>query len=263
MRGGRTDIDGIWSEAMLAAGLDAAFELRLGDARLASRERRRHFSGASMVKTLLAALIDADVRAGQLQLSRPVQVTASGLTDGAGLLRFGQIPTMHRLGDLVLLMVAVSDNTATNTLIDFLGGPEAVTARFAARGWTSTLEARVGDADAPEFSSVCLADHQEALASILHPLISAAFAAQQDRRSLARLVDDDADFRHKTGTADRVRHDAGVLATARGPLWVACFTDGGPTGVGVDHPACVAMGTAMRDTLVALGLAELTVPGLS
>jgi beta-lactamase class A len=233
--------------------------VRLGDARRARRERQRRFSGASMVKTLLAALIDEDVRAGQLQLSRPVQVRPADLIGDDGLLRFGQVPTMHRLGDLVLLMIAVSDNTATNTLIAFLGGPEAVTARFLARGWTSALEARVGDADAPEFSSVCLADHQEALASILHPLISAAFAAQQDRRSLARLVDYYADFRHKTGTSGRVRHDAGVLATPRGPLWVACFTDGGPEPEWVDHPACVAMGRAMRDTLLALGLGELTV----
>jgi beta-lactamase class A len=244
---------------MLAAGLDAAFELRLGDARLASRDRQRLFSGASMVKTLLAALIDEDVRRGQLQLSRPVQVTTAALVGDDGLLRFGQIPTMHRLGDLVLLMIAVSDNTATNTLIAFLGGPAAVTARCAARGWTSVLHARVGDIEADGFSSVCLADHQDALASILHPQISSAFAGQQDRRSLARLLDFDVDFRHKTGTMDRVRHDAGVLATARGPLWVACFTDGGPAAEWVDHPACRAMGTAMRATLLALDLDELLV----
>jgi hypothetical protein len=110
-----------------------------------------------------------------------------------------------------------------------------------------------------EFSRVSVADHQDALGSIVHPMIQAAFAAQQDRRALARLVEYYADFRHKTGTADRVRHDAGVLATPRGQLWVGCFTDGGPVSEYVDHPACVAMGTAMRDTLLALGLGELTV----
>ena len=253
------DVDGIWSSALGAAGVDAAWELRLGEQVLARRDPHRAFSGASMVKTLLAALIDEDVRAGTFGLGRPVQVTSEALVGDDGLLRFGQIPTMHRLGDLVLLMIAVSDNTATNTLIAFLGGPVAVSARFAAHGWSSRLNAMVG-ADIPgDFSTLCIADHQAALAGIEHPVIAAAFGAQQDRRSLARLVSYYADFRHKTGTVDTVRHDAGVLSTPHGPLWVACFTDGGPVAEWVDHPACVAMGTAMRETLLAIGLAELVV----
>jgi beta-lactamase class A len=249
-------IEAIWVEAL--AELDGAWELRLGPQMLASSGRGRLFSGASMVKTLLAALIDEDVCEHKLALSRPVQVTQSARVGEDGLLRFGQIPTMHRLADLILLMVAVSDNTATNTLIDFLGGPDAINARFSARGWSSRLLSRIG-AEMGEFSHVCIADHQTALGSIFHPLIGAAFAAQQDRRALARLLWSGADFRHKTGTVDRVRHDAGVLATPHGHLWVACFTDGGPVLEYVDHPACVAMGGAMRDTLLALGLGELTV----
>jgi beta-lactamase class A len=251
-----SDIEAIWVEA--TRELDAAWELRLGPQLLASRDRGRLFSGASMVKSLLAALIDEDVRENQLALSRPVQVSMSALVGDDGLLRYGQLPTMHRLADLVLLMIAVSDNTATNTLIDFLGGPEAINARFAARGWSSRVLGLIGS-PVSEFSRVCIADHQDALGAIFHPLIGGAFAAQQDRRSLARLLWYYADFRHKTGTAGSVRHDAGMLSTPRGHLWVACFTDGGPVSEYVDHPACVAMGTALRDTLLALGLGELTV----
>jgi beta-lactamase class A len=249
-------IEAIWAEGL--TDFDAAWELRLGPQLLASSGRERLFSGASMVKSLLAALIDEDVREHKLALSRPVQVTGSARVGEDGLLRFGQIPTMHRLADLILLMIAVSDNTATNTLIDFLGGPEAINARFQTRGWSSRLLHRIGPGMG-EFSQVCIADHQAALQSIFHPLLGAAFAAQQDRRALARLVWSDAEFRHKTGTVGRVRHDAGMLSTPHGHLWVACFTDGGPAPEYVDHPACVAMGRAMRDTLLALGLGELTV----
>ncbi len=252
----QTNFDAIWAAAL--GDLDTAWELRLGPQLLTSHDLGRLFSGASMVKTLLAALIDEDVRAGTLELSRSVQVSQAARVGDDGLLRFGQIPTMHRLADLLLLMVAVSDNTATNTLIAFLGGPDAINARFAARGWSSRLLGLIGS-PVGEFSRVCIADHQDALGAIFHPLIGAAFAAQQDRRGLARLVWYSADFRHKTGTVDRVRHDAGMLTTPRGHLWVACFTDGGPVPEYVDHPACLAMGTAMRDTLLALGLGELTV----
>jgi beta-lactamase class A len=250
-------IERIWANA--TRGLSAAWEIRLGREILASRDRDRSFSGASMIKTLLAALIDEDVRGGLVQLSRPVQVTRQSLVGDDGLLRFGQIPTMHRLADLILLMVSVSDNTATNTLIEFLGGPGPINTRFAGRGWSSRLNGVIGAPGDEAFSAVSIADHQAALASLTQPLIIAAFAAQQDRRSLARLVDYDAEFRHKTGTVDTVRHDAGVIVTSRGFLWAACFTEGGPVAEWVDHPACMAMGRAMRETLLALDLSELVV----
>jgi hypothetical protein len=82
----------------------------------------------------------------------------------------------------------------------------------------------------------------------------APFLYQQDRRSLARWLSLSASFAHKTGTVDRVRHDAGVLICDQVELWVGCFTDGGPTDEYVDHPSCLGMASAMRDTLRALGL---------
>ncbi|HET9073585.1 MAG TPA: serine hydrolase [Solirubrobacteraceae bacterium] len=253
----RADIDRIWSSSL--ADFDAAWELTLAGQSLSVRDPQRLFSGASMIKTLLAALLDEDVRAGALSLSRSVPVAAHDRVEGDGVLRFGQVPTMHRLGDLLLLMIAVSDNFATQALIAFMGGPASINGRLAARGYTSRL---YGFWTTPEerLSDVSLRDHQAALASIAHPLIRRAFAAQQDRRSLARRVDYDAEFLHKTGTAATVRHDAGALSTPRGVLWVGAFTDGGPAAEWVDHPACVAMGSALHETLVALGLAQLAAP---
>jgi beta-lactamase class A len=101
---------------------------------------------------------------------------------------------------------------------------------------------------------VSIAEHRAALASIAD---RGAFLAQQDRTGLARWLQLEAPFAHKTAAGLGARHDAGVLQTPRGELWVACFTDGGPQAEYVDHPACVAMGAALRETLLLLELGEL------
>jgi beta-lactamase class A len=194
-----------------------------------------------MIKTLIAAVVPPERLADRVTVDDPAP--------SDGILRF-RLPAEHRLADLVLFMVAVSDNTATNAVIRHLGGVDAVNERIAARGWASRLHREVGAPGHPDLSAVSITDHQDALRSA----DPAPFLAQQDRRSLARWVVDGAPFAHKTGTAAGVRHDAGVL----GRLSVACFTDNADQSEYVDHPACVAMGHAMRATLIEAGYAELT-----
>jgi beta-lactamase class A len=242
-------LDAVWARCL--AGLDAAWEVRLGDALLAAHDAERIFSGASMVKTLLAAVVAGD----HLALAQAV-VDVSAAADGSGVLRFGEVPTTRSLGELLLLMVALSDNTATNAIIDLLGGVAAVNARFAERGWSARLHRYAGrfDAAGTPLAGLSITEHQAALALIGD---RRPFLAQQDRSGLARWLHPEAPFAHKTGAFGPVRHDAGVLATARGELWVACFTDGGPAAEYLDHPAWVGMGAALRETLLLLELPEL------
>jgi beta-lactamase class A len=249
-----TDLDATWATHL--APFDAAWEVRLGPEVLAAKDPNRFFSGASMIKTFIAALVSEDLenpiakRSGVIEIPRHIQA------EGDGLLRFTELPTELTIDQLLMLMIAVSDNTATTALVERLGGVEAVNTRLAARGWDSRVWLYAGQGDG-KFSSVSLAEHQAALASITDPAIRVMFRAQQDRRSLARWLEFDAPFEHKTGTTEGVRHDAGVLQTERGELWVGAFTDGGPEAEYVDHPACIAIGAAMRDTLRALGLSAL------
>lgn len=82
--------------------------------------------------------------------------------------------------------------------------------------------------------------------------------AQQDVRSLARSISEFATFGHKTGTVAGVRHDSGRLVLPQGGwLQVTCFTDHPDQVESVDHPACVAMGSALAATVTRLGAAEL------
>jgi len=272
-----THLDAIW-RARLAAFPAAAWQVRLGDDLLTERDPGRLFSGASLIKTPIAALVTVDVASGRRDWDDPVSVGIEMRAPGDGLLRGLELPRTVALDAALMLMVAVSDNSATNALVVLLGGLDAVNERLRAAGWSSRIRRWIGGrhvvaAELPAdpalpsaagASRVCVSDHQDALARILalDERAARAFIAQQDRRALARGLSVDARFAHKTATAGRVRHDAGVLLGEHGELWVACLTDGGPPAEHVDHPACVAMGAAMADTLRALGLdALLARPG--
>lgn len=269
-------VDEAWRHAMAAVPV-ASWQVRLNDEVLTEREPHRLFSGASMIKTPLAALFVEDLAAGCRAWDDKVAVTEEMRAPGDGLLRNLDLPRAVTLDKVLMLMIAVSDNTATNALIAAAGGLEAVNERMERAGWSSRVrrwiggqhvvddgEDVAGDRGLPSaagLSWMSIADHQDALARIvaLDERTTRAFLVQQDRRALARWVTDSAGLAHKTGTVDRVRHDAGVLLGEHGELWVACFTDGGPQDEFVDHPSCVAMGVAMRETVRALDLAQCLV----
>lgn len=265
-------IDAAW-RARLASLPVASWQVRLDDELLTERDPERLFSGASLIKTPIAALVTEDVAARRRGWDDPVAVATQMRAPGDGLLRSLELPRTIALDEALMLMIAVSDNTATNALVALLGGLDAVNERLTDAGWSSRIRGwiggrRAGEADLPAdpslpsaagASRICASDHQDALARVLalDKRAARAFEAQQDRRALARELSVDARFAHKTATVDRIRHDAGVLLGEHGELWVACLTDGGPPEEDVDHPACVAMGAAMAETLRALGLESL------
>jgi beta-lactamase class A len=252
--------------------------VRLDDELLTERDPARLFSGASLIKTPIAALVTEDVAAGRRAWDEPVAIDDEMRAPGDGLLRSLELPRSIALDEALMLMIAVSDNSATNALVALLGGLDAVNERLRDAGWSSRIRRWIGGrhavaddlpADpalpsAAGASRICISDHQDALARVLalDEGSGRAFEAQQDRRALARGLSADARFAHKTATVGRVRHDAGVLLGEHGALWVACLIDGGPPEEHVDHPACIAMGAAMADTLRALGLESLlALPG--
>lgn len=84
------------------------------------------FPTASVIK--LAVLVEVFLRAATdgLDLQQRVELRAGEIVGGSGILKVlgpGLNPTVH---DVATLMVVLSDNTATNMLIDLVGGIEPV-----------------------------------------------------------------------------------------------------------------------------------------
>lgn len=96
------------------------------------------FPTASTIKSAILYELFRQAEMGTISLGDRVELKSSDIVEGSGVLRdiaAGLQPTVH---DLAMLMIIVSDNTATNMLIDLVGGPESVNASMRAIGLEST-----------------------------------------------------------------------------------------------------------------------------
>lgn len=105
-----TDLSGRYCHDSLVAG---------GDERV---------KGASIIKLALLATLMDRVDRGLLDLDTVVTIPAgsSNIVGGSGTLRTRAFPLDISIDELMRLMVQVSDNTATNVLIDVAGGFDGV-----------------------------------------------------------------------------------------------------------------------------------------
>lgn len=144
-RAGRTSgtrVGRVKDPSPVLARLEAGASGRLGVAAacLGTGEELRwraeeRYRTASAVKVAIHAAALAAAASGELDLSRRVVLAAGDQVGGSGVLgvlRPGLRPTVE---DLCTLMIVVSDNTATNLVLDLLGGVDAVNATIAGLGF--------------------------------------------------------------------------------------------------------------------------------
>ncbi|MDR2566031.1 MAG: class A beta-lactamase-related serine hydrolase [Bifidobacteriaceae bacterium] len=95
------------------------------------------YKAASVIKLPLLALLMDYADQGTLSLGELVHIEEgdSNIVGGSGTLRNREFPLDITVGELMELMVQVSDNTATNVLIDRAGGFDAVNAYIASLGF--------------------------------------------------------------------------------------------------------------------------------
>jgi beta-lactamase class A len=184
-------------------------------------------SAASTIKVpILAAALD-EVDAGRLDLAQPHAIPPQR-TGGSGVLQ--ALPYLHTLtlADLLTLMIIVSDNTATNVVIDLIG-VERVNQLCADAGLNGTvLRRKMMDADAVRLgleNTTTAHDQATLLGAIawrnLLPAPLRAFALQALERQqfndgLPSLLPEEVIVAHKTGELPGVRHDVGVITGTNG-----------------------------------------------
>lgn len=191
------------------------------------------FTAASVIKIALVMALHADAAEGRLSLDEPLPVGAAVF--GSGVL--GLAPSVRELPvrDLVALTIAVSDNTATNVLIDRVG-PERIATRLRAWGIAaSRLQRRMFDLEAKARGLENLMTPRETALLLLRLLrgecvdratsdaVIALLRTCQDSTMLRRYLPDDVTVAHKSGWLDGIRNDAGIVWATR-PVIVAGFT---------------------------------------
>jgi D-alanyl-D-alanine carboxypeptidase (penicillin-binding protein 5/6) len=198
---------------------------------------------ASLIK--LAVMIEAYRQAheGQLDLARHVELRGEDKVPGSGILTPHFSPgTTLSVRDAIRLMIAYSDNTATNLVLDQiglaatsetmerLGCPNTKIHAKVFRRETSIFPERsaqfgLGSTTAAEMVRLLELLYRRELVSrqacddMLEHLV-----ACEDRTQLAALLPEGTKFPHKTGAVSAVRTDAGIIFSPGGPIAVCVLT---------------------------------------
>lgn len=200
---------------------------------------------ASLIKVAVMLEVYQQVEEGRISLSEPVTLRQEDKVPGSGILtEHFSVGARFPLRDAVRLMIAFSDNTATNMVLDRVG-LAAVNKRMEAWGFAETkIHSKVFRRDTslyPERSrryglGSTTAREMLALLEKLHhrQLVSAAASAEMlehlkkctDRDKFPRLLPAGTTVAHKTGSVSDARNDAGILYTPGGPIALCVLTAG-------------------------------------
>src|SRR5947207_2209600 len=120
-----------------SGGTVAVSAVHLPTGRRLDREPGRSFPSASVIKVPILAALYAEAEAGRLSWQEPVTLAETAKVPGSGVLRELHEGIELTLRDLAHLMIVVSDNTATNLLINRIG-TERVNSLLAGLGYETT-----------------------------------------------------------------------------------------------------------------------------
>ena len=207
-------------------------------------------ASASMIKlVVLAALLDK-VAAGEIDLAAQVEVTSSDIVSGTGTVQ-DDGPGTYELRELARRMIADSDNTATNVIVDLIG-MDAVNEEASKLGLTGTVMAR-------KMMDMVAADQgmrnrmtSDDAATILNLIASGklvneqmselamSFLLQQTiNAGLTDAIPVGVQVAHKTGELIQAEHDGGIVLAAH-PYVLVVMTEGIDNYLGVSVIADVS-----------------------
>ena len=204
----------------------------LEEDRLWTRDEDMPLIAASVIKLPIMVTAFRDIAAGRLDPDEIVRIAPEMKKPSCGALTYMHDGLEVTVMDLITLMIILSDNTATNLLIDRLG-MEKINANLRALGLNKpTLRRKLFDREAAGrgLENTITAEEMGLLLKKMYQ--GACVSPEADREMLAILGDQRLNGKmpfylhgtkiaHKTGEDDGITHDVGIVYAAH-PL-VLCF----------------------------------------
>jgi beta-lactamase class A len=192
---------------------------------------------ASTVKVLISAALWCAVEEGELEAGRRIPVRETPAPGGGGLLESMDAETELTLSDLDLLMLAVSDNAATNALLEIVG-LDRVNALAARLGLAGTAVRRpMMDVEAVERgddNTTCAADMAALMAALARATDVPPRACRRVLHGMGQSHHTDVIARHlsaagrvvasKQGLLETVLHDVALVEDGRGRVALAVLS---------------------------------------
>jgi beta-lactamase class A len=212
----------------------------LADVSRADGERRiigstESYNPASTIKLALLATVMRQADRGLLNLDAPISISPYMVVGGAGDLQHQTMPFTTTVRDVARRMVVLSDNTATNVLLYYVGLPtvQALLDDLGLQAMRFNRQMFPGDRIAEPANVIDAAD----ALSLLHALYAGDLLGEPSRRQvldwmLAQEVDtkfgalpDTTRIAHKTGETGTVTHDMGYFLIPGRETIVAVLTE--------------------------------------
>ncbi|HZT44525.1 MAG TPA: serine hydrolase [Chthonomonadaceae bacterium] len=244
----------------------AARDLQTGETLFYKADRK--VQTASVIKLPMLVHVALAVQEGRLAWEEPLALTEAEKVDGSGILMQLTAGLTLTLRDVCTLMIVLSDNTATNMVIERIG-IEPINARMRALGLKeTTLFRKAYSPDTPQSRRyglgvttaremlrlvTLLAEGKIGNAATSADIVS-ILAGQHYRDCIPRLLPADWQYAGKTGAVDHVRNDVGLLTAPDGRRFgLAVFCQKIPLVLWTaDNPGMLAIARLAR-RLVGLG----------
>ncbi|MBU1121530.1 MAG: class A beta-lactamase-related serine hydrolase [Candidatus Omnitrophica bacterium] len=207
-------------------------DLKYPDFEVAFSEEKK-FPAASLIKVPVAAVVLMAIKDGRLFLSQKVTVEKKDITGGSGIIKGMKLPVSLSLEELLKLMIAKSDNTATNKIISILGF-DYINKGFNELGLKDTILVRKmmdfysrkkGLENYTTASELGLIFTQAYEGKLVDEASSAFLVSllkkQKFNDRLPRYLAKSISVAHKTGLERGVVHDAGIVFSSKGD-YVIC-----------------------------------------
>lgn len=198
------------------------------------------FPSASTAKIAIMIAVWRMIDRGEAALDDQHTMVAAEKSNGSGVMRFMHTGLRVSLADLLFLMMAISDNTATNILIR-LAGFEAINAVMAELGATNSVLGRfmVGRLaiEGEQENIATPEDYTRLVGAVFDGTAGSPTACtamvgllmqQQNGRRIGRFVPAGEGWRwgSKTGTNLGVANDVGFVEGPAGRMLIAVYTQG-------------------------------------
>ena len=186
-------------------------------------------AAASTIKLPILIAFFQDVDQGKIQLDQPIVMRKDLVATEAGEMQYQPVGSKFSAIKTVTEMITSSDNTATNMIIDLLGGMEALNQRFKSWGLTGTMLCN----PLPDVAGTNTTSARD-MAQMLSQLSDVKLVSGKSRDRifdmmrrvqyntlLPKGLGEGATIAHKTGTIGTMLADVGLIDTATGQRYVA------------------------------------------
>lgn len=199
-------------------------------------DQTREFPAASLVKIPIMAGCFKAIDEGRVSLTSEIRLDSGDKTPGSGVLKAMPSGSVYTVEKLIELMIAESDNTATNLLIDRLT-PNYLNSFFRQQGLKSTIlrrrmmdfsKRKQGVENYTSARDIAVLLEQMYRGGCINAKVSekciTVLLRQKMKDRIPKKLPKDTPIAHKTGLERNVCHDAGVVYTSQGDFLICVLT---------------------------------------